>query len=133
MGLNLTFAVREGILKHTNKLMNIKYSDLNLEHMQIANEFSCTLEGQVVAISDEIAQCTHDLEDGVRSGIISIADVEKNDLVKKIIDNYKLKELNYNSKTPSLDIRINRIKFLVGYLINDVCIQSQTEIKEIRR
>lgn len=129
MGLNLTFAVREGILKHTNKLMNIKYSDLNLEHMQIANEFSCTLEGQVVAISDEIAQCTHDLEDGVRSGIISIADVEKNDLVKKIIDNYKLKELNYNSKTPSLDIRINRIKFLVGYLINDVCIQSQIEIK----
>lgn len=128
VGLNLTFAVREGILKHTNKLLEINYSDLNLEHMQLSHDFSCTLEGQIVAIADEIAQCTHDLEDGVRSGILSIMDVENEDLIKLVIEKMQLKNLNYNSKTPCFDVRINRIKFLVGYLINDVCRQSRENL-----
>lgn len=128
MGLNLTFAVREGILKHTDKSENINYSDLNLKNMNISNEYSCTLEGQAVAIADEIAQCTHDLEDGVRSGIMSITDVENDTLVKTVIEKLKLKKLDHNSKTPSLDVRINRIKFLVGYLINDVCCCSAERI-----
>lgn len=73
-GINLTLAVREGIIKHTKVKRNqgtnfIVYTDLNMDGIDL-NLPSFTVEAQVVAIADEIAQCTHDLEDGVRSGII---------------------------------------------------------------
>lgn len=92
-GLNLTLAVREGIIKHTCKTMKIEdgkdsidYENLDLENMYMDQDFSITLEGQVVALADEIAQSTHDLEDGIRAGIIDI-----NILISKLSD--KLKEL----------------------------------------
>lgn len=58
-GLNLTFEVRDGILNHTGKTKPI------------------TLEGQIVKISDRIAYINHDIDDAVRGGIISEADLPK--------------------------------------------------------
>lgn len=58
LGINLTFATREGILKHTkvkNKGGYYNYPDFNIYEMHLEFSFSVTLEGQVVAIADEIA------------------------------------------------------------------------------
>ena len=71
-GMNLTHAVREGILKHTNRGLKeeervsdwSKFDDLDFDK-------PCHLEGQVVALSDEISQRIHDLEDGLRSMLLS--------------------------------------------------------------
>ena len=52
-GLNLTWEVRDGILGHTG------------------NHIPGTLEGQVVRISDRIAYINHDIDDALRSGVIS--------------------------------------------------------------
>ncbi len=52
-GLNLTWEVRDGILKHTG-------SDL-----------PCTLEGQLVRICDRIAYINHDIDDALRGGILT--------------------------------------------------------------
>lgn len=66
-GLNLTYEVREGIVKHESK------------HKTIPQEFSAgerpTLEAQLVDIADEIAYNAHDIDDGLRSGIIGIDDI----------------------------------------------------------
>lgn len=64
-GLNLTHEVKDGIGKHSKgmgPLDNPKYR-------------ADTMEGQVVRISDLVAYANHDLDDAVRSGIISISDV----------------------------------------------------------
>ena len=77
-GINLTLAVREGIIKHTKIKENgkvIQHSNNDYSNMDLDNPSSFTFEGQVVAMADEIAQYTHDLEDSVRSKIISIDDV----------------------------------------------------------
>ncbi|MCI5910282.1 MAG: deoxyguanosinetriphosphate triphosphohydrolase [Oscillospiraceae bacterium] len=50
-GLNLTYAVRDGILKHTNMIAD-------------------TLEGNIVRVADRIAYINHDIEDAVRAGIL---------------------------------------------------------------
>ncbi len=56
-GLNLTGEVREGILMHTGK------------------EIPSTLEGQLVKVSDRLAYINHDIDDALRSGVISLEDL----------------------------------------------------------
>ncbi|RQV97711.1 dNTP triphosphohydrolase, partial [bacterium] len=93
-GLNLTSPVREGILKHT-RLYRARYSYPNFYydglHFDLDN--ATTLEGQVVAISDEIAQRTHDLEDGVRAGLAELEQILELDIIKIVEQKYKLKGL----------------------------------------
>lgn len=131
-GINLTLATREGILKHTkvkNENGYYKYSDLDLKDLYLDLPFSITLEGQVVAIADEIAQCTHDLEDGVRSGIINFEELVKQPLVCQCMKYYNI-ETNKDVTSTGYETRSLIIKNLVGYLIYDVCIESEKVISD---
>lgn len=127
-GINLTLATREGILKHT-KVGHYKYSDLDLKDLYLDLPFSITLEGQVVAIADEIAQCTHDLEDGVRSGIIDFKELIEQPLVCQCMEKYGF-ETNRDVTATGYETRSLIIKNLVGYLIYDVCIESERVISD---
>lgn len=65
VGLNLTYEVREGIIKHSGK----KRSE--------------TLEGQVVSYSDRIAYINHDIDDSIRAGVIKKEDLPR-DCIKTL-------------------------------------------------
>ncbi|HID62437.1 MAG TPA: deoxyguanosinetriphosphate triphosphohydrolase [Anaerolineae bacterium] len=67
-GLNLTWETREGIIKH--KTEYDKGSAPSYEPGKRA-----TLEGQIVNVADEIAYNTHDLDDGLRAGLIHPTDL----------------------------------------------------------
>lgn len=82
-GLNLTDAVREGILKHTSWRPDLPFPLPDRDGLHW--ERPCHLEGQVVALADEIAQQTHDLEDGLANEAVSLSEVEKLALVGKAI------------------------------------------------
>ncbi|WP_302527318.1 dGTP triphosphohydrolase [Megasphaera elsdenii] len=132
LGINLTFATREGILKHTkvrNKYGYYHYLDLDLTDMHLDLPFSITLEGQVVAIADEIAQCTHDLEDGVRSGVINFKSLMNQPLVSQCMEAYHI-AVDKGTAAPAYETRSLIIKNLVGYLIYDVCKQSEENISQ---
>lgn len=58
-GMNLTKEVRDGIVNHTGKIIPI------------------TLEGQIVKTSDRIAYINHDIDDALRSGVITIDELPK--------------------------------------------------------
>ena len=62
-GLNLTHEVRDGILKHSKGYGKIIPDD--------PDEQACTLEGQIVRIADIMAYLNHDLDDAIRSGVIT--------------------------------------------------------------
>ena len=66
-GLNLTYEVREGIVKHETKV-KIELPEFN-SHEQP------TLEAALVDIADELAYNAHDLDDGLSSGLISFDEV----------------------------------------------------------
>ena len=68
-GLNLTYEVRDGILKHSKGEGKIISS-----HLQSMPE---TLEGEIVRVADIIAYVNHDIDDAIRAGVIKQRDLPK--------------------------------------------------------
>ena len=65
-GLNLTWEVREGILKHSKTRKRILGEDW---------DYPSTLEGQVCKLADFIAYINHDVEDAIRAGLLREEDL----------------------------------------------------------
>jgi dGTPase len=167
-GLNLTWQVKDGILKHTKIVRHKKKSECDLLHerkmcsrsretcfditrfMQrpelfkecLKYENPCTLEGQVVAIADEIAQRQHDLDDGLRDKLLelnvdTISDKLIEDITKitqgkdevldeiKLLNNLRKKINNKKKKTSERLYRQNSlVRDVINYFILDVTIHS---------
>jgi dGTPase len=72
-GLNLSFETREGILKHCSPANALELGDVGLRFL---NKGQPSLEAQVCNLADEIAYNNHDVDDGLRSGLITLAQLE---------------------------------------------------------
>lgn len=72
-GLNLTLAVREGIIKHSHDYTAGTHPELAAYFL---NQFP-PLEAQLIDLADEIAYLTADLDDGLGSGILALAQVRE--------------------------------------------------------
>ncbi|CAA6804680.1 MAG: Deoxyguanosinetriphosphate triphosphohydrolase (EC [uncultured Thiotrichaceae bacterium] len=68
-GLNLCFETREGILKHCAVKHAKKLGDVGERFL---NKTQASLEAQLTNIADEIAYNNHDIDDGLRSGLIQL-------------------------------------------------------------
>lgn len=103
-GLNLTWEVRDGILNH-----------------RTAGNPS-TLEGKVVRLSDKIAYINHDIDDGIRAGIISEEDIPR-----------EYTDLLGNSTKERLNTLINDI-VINSNNKNDICMSDRIggAMKELR-
>jgi dGTPase len=66
-GLNLCFETREGILKHCSKTRARQLGDVG---MRFLNGGQPSLEAQFANLADEIAYNNHDIEDGLRAGLL---------------------------------------------------------------
>ena len=78
-GLNLTFEVRDGIVKHSKGKGKIITDN--------PDKVAVTLEGRIVRLSDIIAYENHDLDDAQRAGVIKEKDIPR-DIVKVLGDRY---------------------------------------------
>jgi len=76
-GLNLTFETREGILKHCS-LKNAK--QLGDVGERFLKKQQPGLEAQIANIADEIAYNNHDVDDGLRAGLLSIEQMREIEL-----------------------------------------------------
>jgi dGTPase len=72
-GLNLSFETREGILKHCSRPNAARLGALGERFL---NGEQPGLEAQVANIADEIAYNNHDVDDGLRAGFVSLADLQ---------------------------------------------------------
>lgn len=82
-GLNLTDAVREGVLKHTSSRSEIRYPDIDPEGLHAGKP--CHFEGQLVNLADDVAQQVHDLDDGLRNGDVALGDIERLQAAREIV------------------------------------------------
>ncbi|MTV41013.1 deoxyguanosinetriphosphate triphosphohydrolase [Duganella radicis] len=80
-GLNLMFETREGILKHCS-LNNAKL--LGPVAQRFIDRTQPSLEAQLTNLADEIAYNSHDIDDGLRSGLITIGQLEQVDFFARL-------------------------------------------------
>jgi dGTPase len=117
-GLNLTWEVREGMVKHE--------SEYDLTDAQAFNpDLRGNLETQICNVADELAYTTHDLDDGLRSGMIT----------PQMLDGIALWETlvqTFNWHGPLLqDLERHRmIRHLVGLMVTDMVQATDTRLKE---
>lgn len=120
-GLNLTYEVRDGILKHTGSLE------------------AETLEGRIVAISDRIAYINHDIDDALRGGILDMESIPQDCLrvlghTHKQRINEMIKDIIYES-TGKNDIYMSKKVRLATddlrkFMFDKVYIGSKAKVEE---
>ena len=75
-GLNLSFEVREGIIKHSH------FHDRPAAQEFDPSTYPC-LEAQIVDLADEIAYLGHDADDGLKAGMLSADELERSQLYRE--------------------------------------------------
>jgi dGTPase len=120
-GLNLTFELREGILKHCS-LNNAKL--LGDVGERFINKEQPSLEAQLTNLADEIAYNNHDVDDGLRSGLINLEQLEQ---VTLFADNLNKVRTQYPNLTGRRLIH-ETVRRMINALVVDLCEQSNTNI-----
>ncbi len=117
-GLNLTWEVREGIVKHESEYDLSDARDFN-------PDLRGNLETQIANVADELAYTTHDLDDGLRSGM----------LTPNMLDGIALWEIlkdTYSWRGTALDDmeRHRMIRQLVGIMVTDMIHATDRRLRE---
>jgi dGTPase len=73
-GLNLTFETREGILKHCSPKNARELGEVGKRFL---TKQQPSLEAQIANLADEIAYSNHDIDDGLRSGLLQLSQLEE--------------------------------------------------------
>jgi dGTPase len=84
-GLNLTFETREGILKHCSRAnaQRLELTEPGGVGLRFLERRQPGLEAQLCNLADEIAYNAHDIDDGVRSGLITLEQLEAVELFQQ--------------------------------------------------
>ncbi len=94
-GLNLTYETLDGLLKHNGPIKNKNRYNKILGKNYFKNKINFSLrpslEAQLASISDDIAYNSHDLEDGLKSNLFNLKDLNDIPILKKVISKHKKK------------------------------------------
>jgi dGTPase len=119
-GLNLTWEVREGIIKHETSYDKSDAAAYD-------SELQPTLEAQLVNFADEIAYTTADLDDGLRSGMLAPSELSGVSLW-----NDSLRIIDFDGRFDDM-VRHKIIRHLVDVLVSGVIDETmhQIELRQI--
>ena len=108
-GLNLSFETREGILKHCSQA---KARELGALGERFLRHEQPSLEAQLANLADEIAYNNHDVDDGIRAGLITLEELQVVPLVARHLQ-------AVDAQYPQLSGR-RRVHETIRLMINDV-------------
>lgn len=118
-GLNLTWEVREGIIKHATEYDTPQAAEY-------APQQRASLEAQIINIADEIAFNSHDLDDGLRSGLIIPRQLNEVTLWREGIQ-----ELNLDPELLNPIDRNRIIHYLVNREVTDTLNATEQQLQQL--
>lgn len=121
-GINLTFETREGILKHCALRHAQQLGDVGKRFIEKTQP---SLEAQLTNLADEIAYNNHDIEDGLRSGLINLQQLQD-------VPVFVLEYTEVTRRYPDLmGRRLIRevLRRMIGKMVIDLIESSQAAIK----
>lgn len=121
-GLNLTWEVREGLLKHETPFDRPGVSEALAAH-------SPSLEAQVANLADEIAYYSHDLDDGLDSGLLSETQLHREVRIWRLAARTVSKEYG---RLPDECRRYFTIRCIIDLQVRDVVLNSEKLIAAAR-
>ena len=120
-GLNLCFETREGILKHCSAENAAQLGDLGERFL---NNRRPSLEAQVANLADEIAYNNHDVDDGLRSGLITLEQLAAVPLVATHLQEVRLA----HPDLPERRVVHETVRRMINTLVTDLIRQSETNL-----
>lgn len=137
-GLNLTFETLEGLVKHNGPLLQpdgapvARYARRGLPAAIVEYNASWNLEldlfasaeAQAAALADDIAYDAHDIDDGLRAGLISIGDIAAVDFLRALGD--EVEASHPDLETPRFIHEL--VRRLITRLIEDAITESERRI-----
>ncbi|QNT79376.1 deoxyguanosinetriphosphate triphosphohydrolase [Entomobacter blattae] len=135
-GLNLTWESLEGLVKHNGpiKKPNLYIQEIDQRYHLLLQSYA-SLEAQIASIADDIAYHCHDIDDGLRAGLLSFKDMQTLPLIGDVYG--EVIDLLKQQRTPDLSrydtdqrIRHEMIRRVINILVLDLTEQTKRNIEE---
>jgi dGTPase len=120
-GLNLCFETREGILKHCSADNAAKLGEVGERFLKNRRP---SLEAQVANLADEIAYNNHDVDDGLRSGLVTLEQLETVPLVAAQLNEVR----RAYPDLPERRVVHETVRRMINTLVTDLLRQSEANI-----
>ena len=132
-GLNLCFETREGILKHCSRRHAEQLCSNEATHpaRRFLDGQRPSLEAQLVNVVDELAYNTHDIDDGVRSGLVTMEQLGEVPLVARLRDEV-LAEHPLLAARPGKRLLFEMLRRLLSLLLADLVAATTRAIETHR-
>jgi dGTPase len=124
-GLNLTFECREGILKHCSARNAATLGELGRRFLERRQP---SLEAQIANVADEIAYNNHDVDDGVRAGLISVEEL----LTVPLCARHHAVVVSRFPNLPERRLVHEMIRRMINELVTDLIVSTQARLDEAR-
>jgi dGTPase len=126
-GLNLSWELLEGLAKHNGPVRNAPWAlaevdaafDLDLTRMP-------SLEAQIAAVADDIAYDNHDIDDGIRAGLLTLEQLLELPFIAKRWDAIVARYPGARHETLLREL----VREQIGVMVNDVITSTQARITE---
>ncbi|AHE99359.1 deoxyguanosinetriphosphate triphosphohydrolase [Thioalkalivibrio paradoxus] len=122
-GLNLTFETREGILKHCSQENARRLGPVSERFLSGGQP---SLEAQLTNVADEVAYNNHDIDDGLRAGLLTMDQLRAVELFRERHDQVR-------ALYPDLDdrrVQHETVRRMIDALVSDLIVTSQAAIRD---
>jgi dGTPase len=126
-GLNLSWEALEGLAKHNGPIKNRTWAmaEANAE-WDLELDSWPSLEAQIAAISDDIAYDNHDIDDGLRAGLLHMEELLELPLIRRLWD-------AISERHPSLSTDKRQralVRDMIGHMVGDVLTETKRRVRQ---
>src|SRR3954451_1642989 len=126
-GLNLSWEALEGLAKHNGPVSAPTWAMAEAnEEWDLELGSWPGLEAQVAAISDDIAYDNHDIDDGLRAGLLNLDELLSLPLIKRFWDAIELRHADLSTEKKQRAL----VRDMIGHMVDDVLTETARRVAD---